>query len=72
MILLFEADANQNFKKVGRDMMYQAEDLDALAQEQFGSRKMLSSIDQSLNKRLTFNLMKPGALCSNDAKSCYD
>ena len=75
-ILLFEADANQNFKKVGRDMMYRAEELDALAQEQFGSRKTLSSVDQSLNKRLTFDLMrqlkKPGALCSNDAKSCYD
>ena len=75
-ILLFEADANQNFKKVGRDMMYQAEDLDALAQEQFGSRKTLSAVDQSLNKRLTFDLMRqlkrPGALCSNNAKSCYD
>ena len=47
-----------------------------LAQEQFGSRKTLSSVDQSLNKRLTFDLMRqlkrPGALCSNDAKSCYD
>ena len=75
-ILLFEADANQNFKKVGRDMMYLAEELHALAPEQFGSRKTLSSVDQSLNKRLTFDLMRqlkrPGALCSNDAKSCND
>ena len=57
-------------------MMHQAEELNALAQEQFGSQKTLSSVDQSLNKRLTFDLMrqfkKPGALCSNDAKSCYD
>ena len=57
-------------------MMYQAEELNALAQEQFGSRKTLSSVNQSLNKRLTFDLLqqlkRPGALCANDAKSCYD
>ena len=34
------------------------------------------AIDQSLNKRLTYDIIRqkkrPGALCSNDAKSCYD
>ena len=56
--------------------MFTAEDLKAIAKEQFGSRAGLTAIDQSLNKRLTYDLMqqrkRPGALCSNDAKSCYD
>jgi Reverse transcriptase (RNA-dependent DNA polymerase) len=48
----------------------------AMATEQFGSRKMHQAIDQCLNKRLTFDLSRqlhhPMALCANDAKSCYD
>jgi hypothetical protein len=76
VILLYEADFNQNNKKLGRDMMYTAEDLRAIAQEQFGSRTDHTSINQSLNKRLTYDIIRqkkrPGAVCSNDAKSCYD
>ena len=75
-ILLYEADFNQNNKKLGREMMFKAEDLRAIAKEQFGSRSRLTAIDQSLNKRLTYDIIRqkrrPGALCSNDAKSCYD
>jgi hypothetical protein len=75
-ILLYEADFNQNNKKLGREMMYTAEDIKAIAMEQYGSRAKLSAGDHSLNKRLTFDLMRqskrPGAMCSNDAKSCYD
>jgi len=75
-ILLFEPDFNQNNKRLGREMMYFAEDLDLLAKEQNGSRKGLRAISQCLNKRLTFDLLRQqrraGALCSNDAKSCYD
>ena len=75
-ILLYEADFNQNNKKLGKDMMYTAEDLKAIAKEQFGSRSRMTAIDQSLNKRLTYDIIRqtrrPGALCSNDAKSCYD
>ena len=75
-ILLYEADFNQNNKKIGREMMFKAEDLKAIAKEQFGSRSRLTAIDQSLNKRLTYDIIRqkkrPGALCSNDAKSCYD
>ena len=75
-ILLYEADFNQNNKMIGRNMMYTAEDLNLIAKEQYGSRKSLSAIDHSLNKTLTYDLIrqlkKPGALCSNDAKSCYD
>ena len=75
-ILLYEADFNQNNKKLGKEMMYTAERLQAIALEQFGSRNKLSASNQSLNKRLTFDLIqqkkRPAALCSNDAKSCYD
>ena len=75
-ILLYEADFNQNNKKLGREMMFKAEDLKAIAKEKFGSRSRLTAIDQSLNKRLTYDIIRqkkrPGALCSNDAKSCYD
>jgi hypothetical protein len=75
-ILLFEADFNQNNKRLGREMIFRAEKFGAVAREQFGSRKHMSAIDQSLNKALTFDiwrqLRQSGALCSNDAKSCYD
>jgi hypothetical protein len=75
-ILLFEADFNQNNKLLGRTVMNYAEQQNGLALEQFGSRKQMSAIGQSLNKTLTFDLWRqfktPGALCSNDAKSCYD
>ena len=75
-ILLYEADFNQNNKRYGRHLMYLAEKHNALAIEQFGSRKNRSAIDQSLNKSLTYDLWRQhrssGALCSNDAKSCYD
>ena len=47
-----------------------------IAPEQYGSRKFHEAIDQGINKKLTYNVMTqaktPGALCSNDAKSCYD
>jgi hypothetical protein len=75
-ILLYEADFNQNNKKLGRQMLAIAEQFDAIAPEQFGSRKFLSAVDQSLNKALTFDLWRQhctcAALCSNDAKGCYD
>ena len=44
--------------------------------EQYGSRKGLTAIEHGLNKRLTFDIIRqlrrPAALCSNNAKSCYD
>mmetsp|Transcript_37059 Transcript_37059/g.56941 ORF Transcript_37059/g.56941 Transcript_37059/m.56941 type:complete len:87 (-) Transcript_37059:303-563(-) len=47
-----------------------------LALEQFGSRPGHRAIDQTLNKKLCFDIMRqgkrPGAICSNDAKSFYD
>ena len=75
-IVLTEADFNFNNKILGRCAIQQAEDLNNIAPEQYGSRKNKSSIDQALHKRLSHDIMrqmkKTGLLCSNDAKSCYD
>jgi len=75
-MVLFPVDCNYAFKYVGREMMKNAEKGHALAPEQYGSRKYHRSIDLAVNKALTFDLLrqlkKPGGLCSNDAKSCYD
>ena len=75
-IVLTEADFNFSNKKLGRDAMQHAESNDLIAPEQYGSRKGKSAIEHALNKRLSYDLIRqlrcPGALCSNDAKSCYD
>jgi len=74
--VLLPVDCNFAFKYVGREMMNNAEKGHALASEQYGSRKYHRSIDLAINKALTFDLLrqlkKPGGLCSNDAKSCYN
>ena len=74
--MLTEADFNFNNKVLGRRTIQHAEDIEELAPEQYGSRKSKSAIDQALHKRLTYDVMrqlrKPGILCSNDIKSCYD
>jgi hypothetical protein len=75
-IVLTEADYNFNNKKLGRDAIAHAERNNLIALEQYGSRKGKQAIDQALNKRLSYDILRmtrqPGALCSNDAKSCYD
>ena len=75
-IVLTEADFNFNNKKLGREGIQHAEKNNLIAKEQYGSRKGMKSIDHALNKRLLYDIIrqtrKPGALCSNDAKSCYD
>jgi hypothetical protein len=47
-----------------------------LAREQARSRKGHHAIEQALNKRLTFDLLRqlkwPGIMVLNDLKSCYD
>jgi len=56
--------------------MKEAELWDLLAVEQYGSRRQKDTITQCLNKRLWYdyirNTRQPAALCSNNAKSCYD
>ena len=75
-ILLLEADFNHLNKKMGRDLMHQAERFNLIAPEQFGSRKSHSCIDQVIIKRLYYDALRfqrrSGFLCSNDAKACYD
>jgi hypothetical protein len=75
-IVLFEVDCNYAFKHIGREMMRQAERTKTLAPEQYGSRKKHRAIDLAVNKALTNDILRqlkrPGAACSNDAKSCYD
>jgi hypothetical protein len=57
-------------------MMRNAEQHKSLAPEQYGNRKHHRSIDVAVNKAATNNILRqiksPGAICSNDAKSCYD
>jgi hypothetical protein len=57
-------------------MMKDGEAYKQLAWEQYGSREGNNAIDQALNKVLSFDLIRQArvdsAMCSNDAKSCYD
>lgn len=57
-------------------MMDYAERYGLMAMEQFGSRKFHQAAAAALNKKITFDIMRqkrlPGAICSNDGKSCYD
>jgi len=76
IILLFEADFNANNKWIGHAVMFQAEQANLLAEEQYGSHKHKSAIYQCLNKNLFYDLIwfkqQTAVLCSNNAKSCYD
>ncbi len=76
IILLFEADCNQNNKWLGHAFMKEAERCELLAAEQYGSCQNKDAITQCLNKQLWYDYIcctqQPAALCSNDAKSCYD
>jgi len=76
IILLFEADCNQNIKRLSCRFMKEAEMANLLADEQYGSHQFKDAITQCLNKKLWYDYVhlqwKPAALCSNNAKSCYD
>jgi len=76
IILLFEVYFNSNNKWLGCTVMLNVEQFNLLAPEQYGSRKQKSAIAQCLNKLLFYDIIcfrqQPAALCSNDAKSCYD
>jgi hypothetical protein len=75
-IQLFKPDFNQNNKLLDKETMVRAERNQTIAPEQYGSRKNLSAILHAVNKTLSFDLIRqykvPAAMCSNDAKSCYD
>jgi len=76
IILLFEADFNANNKWLGWAVMINAETFNLLAPEQNGSCKQKSAVSQCLNKLLFYDYIhfckQPAALCSSDAKSCYN
>jgi hypothetical protein len=75
-VVLFPVDCNFLFKPLGRKMMKNAEAAKALEPEQFGSRKRHRATALATNKALTYDLMRQlkrhGAVCSNNAKLCYD
>jgi hypothetical protein len=74
-ITLMDAAYNMNNKQLGRDVMKHAERHNNLAREQYGSRKNHQASTAATNKVLMMDLLRirrQAALCSNDAKSCYD
>jgi hypothetical protein len=76
IIVLFHALFNMNNKRIGRDMIANAERLQQIPWEAYGSRKKHRSIECAANKVFTTDIARQEhrsmALCSNDAKSCYD
>jgi len=76
IILLFKANCNANNNWLGWEFMREVELANALAGEQYESCKFKDTITQCLNKRLWYDYVwlqkNPVALCSNDAKNCYD
>ena len=75
-ILLYDAEFNAVLKWLGKIIMQQAEMTKAIALEQYGSRKGLSAISHCLNIQFTYDFIRQNklsaAICSNDAKACYD
>jgi hypothetical protein len=76
IIVLFHAMFNMNNKRIGRAMVANAERLDQLPWEIYGGRKRHRAIECATNKVLTMDIARlehrSTAVCSNDAKSCYD
>ena len=58
MILLLEADANMNYKKLGCDLMKYSERTGNLAPDNFGGRKNHRAIEVVLNERLTKDIFR--------------
>jgi hypothetical protein len=72
---LLDPEFNHNNKLLGRSLMSHAEKYSQIPAKQYGSRKKHRAIEAALNKALTQDIWRQkrqsGALCSNDAKSCY-
>ena len=75
-IPLLEADSNNNAKLLSTLVSQYAECKGLFANEQYGSRLNRSSIHLATNKKLIYDISRqmkyPIAVCSNDARSCYD
>jgi hypothetical protein len=74
-IVLFDSEANMNYKHLGRRAMQAALKNQLIATEQY-SRPHRKSIDHALNRRLVMDhqlyIRQPYAITSCDLKSCYD
>ena len=75
-IQLFSAAFNMNNKKIGRNVMQQAEELDLIPNDQNGSRKNRRSVLIALNKVIIIDISQqmrqPITITSNDDQSYYD
>jgi hypothetical protein len=77
ILLMEEADFNFfNGLMFAQRMMRQAELLNRIPDECYGSRQNHEAIDVAVNRRLVADLLRqkriPGAIASVDAESCYD
>ena len=75
-IQLFHSEYNMNNKKLGREVMEQAEKAGTLAEEQNGSQKGRTPNMTVVNKHLTIDLVhmqhRAAAIGSTDCNSCFD
>jgi len=76
IILLLKAGCNFNNKWLCQLFMKEDELANMLANKQYGRCHFWDAITQCLNKCLWYNYIwfykEPAALCSNNAKICYD
>jgi hypothetical protein len=74
-IVLFDSEANMNYKHLGRRAMSATNTKGQIATEQY-SRANRKSVDHALNRRLVMDhplyQRQPYALTSCDLKGCYD
>jgi hypothetical protein len=75
IVVLFHSLFNMLNKKVAQQATQSAIKLDAIPSEAYAKPGFCSN-DCGLNKELTYDISRqqktPAALCSNDAKSCYN
>jgi hypothetical protein len=75
IIVLFHSLFNMLNKRVARQAMSQAKQLGVIPSEAYANQGF-RAVDCGLNKVLTADILQqnhtPAALCSNDAKQCYD
>jgi hypothetical protein len=75
IIVLFHALFNIMNKRVARQAMTNTGNIQAIPSEAY-AKKGFQAVDCGLNKVLTADIVRqrklPTALCSNDAKQCYD
>ena len=76
LIQLMSPEFQINNKMIGGNVLKHAENADAVADDQHGSRKHHKSINTCLNKKLVCDVFRQkkraGAVAILDAKGCYD